>query len=130
MGRFLQAFYQRSTHDAQLILKWVKEHIPSNSKVVGEPKFYYAVRQSGSQMMYANLFGEPFQREEYHRIIWDYDYLLLSYSNRNGDVYNLYAQKSILRVVDSLVLVPSKDVVIFSEHEKEGYSAVLWKRIR
>jgi len=127
--KVFQSYRQLTTHNHQIIWDFVKKNIPKGSKVVAEPIFYYAITESGSAMMYANLFGELPAREQYHRQTWDYDYLLLRYANRESNIAQFYKSHSKLVCLDSLLL-ESSNFWLGSTHEKEGYSAILFKRIR
>lgn len=56
----------------------VQTYIPANSKVVGNDRYYYSVVKNASQFQTIERPGSPEKRFEYHKEIFNYDYLIVS----------------------------------------------------
>ena len=52
----------------------IAENIPPGSKVVGDDKFYFLVRQAGSDFQYLERGGTLAERVEYHKDAYGFDY--------------------------------------------------------
>ncbi|MDW7695189.1 hypothetical protein R9C00_28630 [Flammeovirgaceae bacterium SG7u.111] len=125
----------------QIALEFVQKNIPKGSKVVGEPMFFYAVTEAGSEYQYYDLYESLEERERKHREEWGYDYLIVtqkSYAMRaiNADYY---LSKAELEEVARLELRPNTatgwfttpfGLPLLSKGENVGYSSVLYKRVK
>ncbi len=119
-----------------VVSNYVKTNIPSNSHVIGDEVYYYAVLNAGSKFQYMHLhFPSLDTIENYRRKVFDYDYLFLSdrLSQRDLNIYQLYAKYSTLEKIGRLEkpkkrilpinkLIPDYDFSVF------GYSGTLYKR--
>jgi 4-amino-4-deoxy-L-arabinose transferase-like glycosyltransferase len=54
----------------------VRALIPPGSRVVGDDKFYFAVRKAGSDFQYLQRGGTPAERARYHAQDYDFQYLV------------------------------------------------------
>ncbi|WP_157638315.1 hypothetical protein [Flexithrix dorotheae] len=118
--------------------QFIKKNIPENSKVIGDPLFFYAVIGAGSDYQYFDLFSTLEERELNHRENYDYDYLIISEQTklRNIGIANYYLKKAEFDTVATLNLPQTElsqsinNSGLVSEMEKNGYSCVILKRLK
>ena len=139
-----QALAGREQRNPELANEFIKKHIPSGSKVVGEPMFYYAVLLAGSDYQYYNYYNEQDERERLHREVYDYDYLIVTKYHAERDykkVIPYYFSKSDLRPIATLESKEPKwsawisglgfgSFKLLSNVEKHGYSCTIYKRVK
>ena len=64
-------------HDPAPVKKWIDKHLPPNSKVVGDDRFYYACVRQQSDLQYIYRPQTAAKRALYHAKNYKPDYLLL-----------------------------------------------------
>lgn len=135
--RHAHIFAGRANHDPAQIQRFVAQHIPKGSHVVGPPAFYYAVIGAGSRYELNSWYGSLEDRELGHRTRWEYDYLITTHQHAREDRY--YLQKSDLQLVDSLLLFPNPTtqtisslrifgISLIAGSEDMGYSCRIYRR--
>jgi hypothetical protein len=67
----------------------VRQNIPPGSKVVGDDKFYFLVRQAGSDFQYLERGGTLAERVKYHTDAYGFDYLITA-ADENSDTLRAY----------------------------------------
>lgn len=139
-----QAISSITQRDASQAAAFIKKHIPSNSKVIGEPLYYYAVIQAGSDFQYLNLYEDLEVREAFHREVYDYDYLIVTDHHKMRDdkkCIDYYVDKSPFEEVARFQLPRSEfstqianlsimDFPLLSDVERHGYNCTIYKRIK
>jgi hypothetical protein len=85
----------------QAINSFIKQHIPSGSKVIGDDMYYYSVLKSGSDFQYMDWFAEDSVRENYQREIYNYDYIIVSdvCLGFEPKIFNLYKKNVKLELI-------------------------------
>jgi len=139
--KYLQATYSLSVSMPERADAFVKAHIPSGSRVISEPSYYYAVVQNGAVFAYMNFQGEPKEREKYHREIFDYEYFILTdhLAWRYREEVNIYLSGAEFDTLARLYEPPSEKyrilsatrllgIPILSQVFGDGYNAYILKR--
>jgi len=75
--------------------------IPPGSKVVGDDKFYFLVRQAGSDFQYLERGGSLAERAKYQTDSYRFDYLITA-SDENSDVLRAYRARADLAKVAAI----------------------------
>lgn len=75
--------------DNNLLTKWVNNHIPAGSKVVGDDRYYYAVINNQSDFQYLQRILSNEERALYHKKNYHPDYLFISNQTR-PEMINAY----------------------------------------
>jgi hypothetical protein len=78
-------FVQRASRSPASVDATVARLIPPGSRVVGDDKFYFAVRRAGSDFQYLQRGGTVDERAGYHRKPYDFQYLVTA----EGDTSDL-----------------------------------------
>jgi 4-amino-4-deoxy-L-arabinose transferase-like glycosyltransferase len=77
----------RSPTEAEAV---IRKLIPPGSRVVGDDKFYFAVRKAGSDFQYLQRGGSLQERVSYQRDVYDFQYLITNESD-GSDLFRAYA---------------------------------------
>lgn len=136
MIKFGQVFSGINKRSPQGINHFIKKHIPSKSKVVTDPLLYYAIINAEADMQFLNLYDTLPSREQIHRAIYKYDYLIITdnlkqrakldvnyyLSQASFDTVATYQVKSneLNQFINQLNLV--------SQTEEQGYNCIILKR--
>lgn len=56
----------------------IRDVVPPGSRVVGDDKFYFAVKRNGSYFQYIERGGTLIERVAYHRDVFQFDYMITS----------------------------------------------------
>jgi Dolichyl-phosphate-mannose-protein mannosyltransferase len=67
-----------------------RQVIPPGSRVIGDDKYYFAVRKAGSDFQYAQRGGTLDERVAYHRDVYGFEYLITNEAE-TSDVFQAYA---------------------------------------
>ncbi|MFN6944604.1 MAG: ArnT family glycosyltransferase [Cytophagaceae bacterium] len=134
----MQMLAQRKERNPEVAESFIADNIPAGSRVVGDPLYYYAVKKAGSDYQYSTLFGELEEREYLLREEYQYEYMIVSEHLRTSKPHipKLFYRNSELEVVATMISGQNKfsraisRLNILSEMEKDGYSAVIYKRIK
>jgi hypothetical protein len=127
-----------STKDSRKIEhvdRFVGENIPSGSKVIGDEMYFYSVVGNDSKFQFMHLYLNDFDREEYQRIVFDYDYIFWSdrLATVSPELLKLYGNNCELVVVDRLEVRPNAKNFISTALEGRfigSYSGVLYQRVK
>lgn len=139
-----QAITGKTERDAAPIKTFIKKHIPTGSKVIGEPLFFYAVQQNGSDFQYLNLYEDLDVREAFHRQDYDYDYIIVSDHLKMRDYkgcidYYLSKADFIKVATRQHEQAPWTKIIsefsignfsLLSNVEKHGYNCTIYKRLK
>ena len=139
-----QAIAGNIERDATLAESFILKHIPSGSKVLGEPLYYYAVTNAGSDFQYLNLYEDLELREQFHREQYDYDYLIVTnhlqmrdakgcipyYLNKSTFVKVAELENKQSALAESISNISIGGFTLLSNVEKHGYNCVIYKRIK
>ncbi|TAF33820.1 MAG: hypothetical protein EAZ57_10250 [Cytophagales bacterium] len=117
--------------------KLIKSTIPRGSRVIGDPLYYYAVRQAGSNYQLCDYYLTKPERLKYHLEKYNFQYLVVSkhLATYKGDIAQLYLQGADLELVAELdIKLPIRKETILSylpisQTENYGYNAKIYKRI-
>ncbi|MEN7546517.1 hypothetical protein AAG747_01270 [Rapidithrix thailandica] len=139
----LQIYSSREQRNPHVSQDFIRQNIPAGSFVVGEPMYYYAVTQAGSQFQFMDWYADLEVREQRQRELFDYDYLIITdhMLSRNKRVIHYYLQHAKLEEIARLELPQSAfnkkistfsllGIPILSNTERYGYSCTLYKRIK
>lgn len=132
---------QRTSNNAET---FIQQYIPAGSKVIGEPLYYYAVTKAGSDFQYLNLYEDLEVREQFHREVYDYDFLLLTDHLKMRDskgCIEYYMNKSKFDKIATFKLQESErakwiselqiaGIPLLSNVEKHGYNCIIYKRVK
>jgi hypothetical protein len=61
----------------------ISERIPPGSRVIGDDKFYFLVREAGSDFQYLERGGTLAERVKYHRDTYDFEYLITALDEKS-----------------------------------------------
>jgi hypothetical protein len=132
VGKNLQILSNDTARNPKIAQKFVHAHIPTQSRVVGDPTYYFAVIANGSDYQYNDLFNSLANREKLQREKYDYQYLIVTdiQSKKRPDIPTYYQSKDSLTFVARLSIryEPTYLDKLFSIHEQSGYNAVIYKR--
>ncbi len=144
--KFLTLSITSNQRNHKHITEFVRLHVPPGSKILGEPKYYYAAIVNQCEFQYANPVGFISDSynietiEKYRRIEFDYDYILASFDmlsdKRYDKVLSQYQQHAQLVYIDSLKVPTSSFVKPFSNiikgynFSENGYNGILYKRVK
>ncbi|TAF67395.1 MAG: hypothetical protein EAZ55_03505 [Cytophagales bacterium] len=134
----IQILSSMAAKDPEQATLFVKKHVPTGSRVVGEPIYYYAVKQSGSDYQYTNIYGDLRITEYRQRTEWQYDYYIVTEQARwrYRDTVNYYLGQAKFEKVAVLSFQRSSWAKwidswnLLSTVDKEGYSATLYRRLK
>ena len=124
--------------DYQNIDRFIADHIPEGSRVVGEPLHYYSVIKSGSDFQYMDLFDTLEFREYKHRTDYQYEYLIVSdhLRWRKLHIIDYYLEKSQLKPIAKYQIHPIvlankiNQLGLISQTERTGYNCTIYKRVQ
>ncbi|OJJ17295.1 hypothetical protein BKI52_31845 [marine bacterium AO1-C] len=117
--------------------QFVQKHIPKGSRVIGEPMYFYAVTQAGSQYQYMDLYETLETREIRQRTQFKYQYMIVTdhLRWRKPQVVKHYLQKAQFKEIARLKTPPSywtqqiARLGLVSNVERDGYDCVIYKRV-
>jgi 4-amino-4-deoxy-L-arabinose transferase-like glycosyltransferase len=124
--------------DPAIADKFIADHIPQGSKVVGDPLYYYSVKKSGSDYQLYNEYGTLETREQKHRELYNYDYLIITGQSlkREPETVALYLGNAKFQKIAELKIAPSglnqmiASSGLISNTENSGYNAKIYLRIK
>jgi hypothetical protein len=131
----LSSLNQRDPETAD---RFIADHISPGSKVVGDPLYFYSVKKSGSNYQYFDKYGSPEAREQKHRELYNYDYLIVTEQSLKGnrETVALYMGNSRFQKVAEL-RIPRSELNkkisswgLISNIESSGYNATIYIRIK
>src|SRR5262245_36672117 len=135
LARNAYVLAQWQANDSSAVDRAVAAHIPRGSRVVGDDKYFFAVRKAGSEFQYIGRGGTPEERVAYHRDVYHADYLI---TNRNdqSELIAEYARAFPLVKVGSIVEPPPSRLVgplrrlasAFNFAPETGYGGTIWAR--
>jgi 4-amino-4-deoxy-L-arabinose transferase-like glycosyltransferase len=99
---------------------FIKEHIPSGSKVIGDPVYFYSVKKAGSDFELLNDLRRSERNDEVNSRQLDYDYLIVTDLARKSDPET---------IVNYLSQAKYRKVARF-EIKNSGYNADLYVRLK
>jgi hypothetical protein len=113
----------------------IAKHIPVGSRVVGDDKYYYAVRKAGSDFQYLSRGGTPEERVTYHRDCYGAEYVI-SESDDQSALVQEYARNFPLIKVGTIPEPPPGVVArlvgrlanAFRFGPETGYGGSIWAR--
>ncbi|WMJ72176.1 glycosyltransferase family 39 protein [Cytophagaceae bacterium ABcell3] len=132
----IQVLFERLERNPEIAYSFIEDHIPEGSKVVGDPLYYYAVKRSGSDYQYADLFGTLEEREQALTEEWGYEYFIVTEQlrmRRPEVIRHFFEQEDFVEVAR---LISRQNPIsraisrlgITSDMEKDGYSAIIYRR--
>ena len=74
---------QWAASDSRVVDQAVAAQIPKGSRVIGDDKYFFAVRKAGSEFQYIARGGTPEERVAYHRDVFRADYLITDLDERS-----------------------------------------------
>lgn len=124
---------QRQPHQ---VTQFVQKHIPKGARVIGEPMYFYAVLQAGSNYQYMDLYETLETREARQRIRYKYEYLIITdhLRWRKPKVVQYYLQNSKLKQIARFEVPASAlsqkiaRLGLLSGVEDKGYNCIIYKR--
>ncbi len=129
--RQVQAVLLLGENSSQKLLKFVKENIPENSRIVGDEVFFYVAAQIQAEFEICRWKLDIEEREKLHREIFDYEYFMTSYPLSEGHPFFLYHKNSALRALDTFLLErkQTKLLVNLFHVDRSDLNCIIWKRI-
>lgn len=117
--------------------QFIQKYIPKGSKVIGEPMYYYAVRNNQSDYQYFDLYDTLENREKRQRIAYQYEYLIITehIQWRKPDIVAYYLKNAKLQKVASFKIPRTAwslwidQLGLVSNTERFGYDAMIYQRI-
>jgi 4-amino-4-deoxy-L-arabinose transferase-like glycosyltransferase len=82
-----------SAFDPSEAKQLITSRIPPGSKVVGDDKFYFLVREAGSDFQYLERGGTLAERARYHADDYGFDYLITS-ADENSEILSAYRNRA------------------------------------
>lgn len=133
----LQTFASFSQRDYTTLDDFIQKHIPSQSRVVGEPMFFYAVRKTNSDFQYMDIFESLEAREVRQREKYKYQYLIVSDHLlwRKPEIVAYYLKQAKLRRIARLEIPISylsqkiNALGLLSNTERTGYNCTIYKHL-
>ena len=139
-----QALTASTERNPSIAESFINQHIPAGSKVIGEPLYFYAVLQNNSDFQYLNLYEDLEVREQFHREVYDYDYMIVTDHLKMRDskgCIDYYMEKSAFEKIATLKMPESQgsklisnltigNFPLLSNVEKHAYNCSIYKRIR
>jgi 4-amino-4-deoxy-L-arabinose transferase-like glycosyltransferase len=134
-GQIISSMEQR---DPAIADKFIADHIPPGSRVVGDALYFYSVKRSASDYQLFNEYGTLPAREQKHRELYNYDYLIITEQSltREAEAVALYFANAKLQKVAELKMAPSRlnqriaSLGLISSTEDNGYNATIYLRIK
>ncbi len=83
---------QWRSRDPGPVEQFVRTSIPPGSRVVGDDKFYFAVRRAGSDFQYWQRGGTLAERVAYHADVYRFDYVVTE-PHPTSDMFRAYAAR-------------------------------------
>lgn len=117
--------------------QFVQSHIPAGSRVVGEPMYYYAVMQAGSDYQYMNQFETLEGRARRQLLAYNVQFLIVTDQMRvrEPQVIAHYFSQGGFEEIARLEIPASplnqwiENLGLLSPTERAGYNATIYKRI-
>ena len=133
----LQTLASWQQRKPSIATQFIQKHVPKSSRVVGEPRYFYAVTQAGSQYQYMDLYETLETREIRQRIQFKYQYLIVTdhIRWRKPQVVKHYLQKGQFKEIARLKVPPSywatqiARLGLVSQTEHDGYNCVIYQRV-
>ncbi len=108
-ARLTLEYLQRETRDPAMVDALVAQLIPPGSRVVGDDKFYFAVRRGDSDFQYLQRGGTVHQRARYHANDYGFQYLITAESD-TSDVLRAYFREVPLVQVATISAPPEGEL--------------------
>ncbi|WP_430810979.1 MULTISPECIES: ArnT family glycosyltransferase [unclassified Carboxylicivirga] len=96
----------QAIRDPQPLQEWVNTHIPQNSKIVGDDRFYYACIKNQCTYQYIDRVKDPATRARFHLNHFQPDYLFISGQTTQA-VIDAYKQE--FTFLESVSYVPTEE---------------------
>ncbi len=134
--KFSQVFTGIEKRSYSNIHQFIQQNIPQGSKVVSDPRLYYAIAKASSDMQFMNLYDTLPSREQMHRQIYQYDYFIVTDNllSRNWADVNYYLSKASFDTI-ARYAAPSNALNkkinalrLVSDTEENGYNCIILKR--
>jgi 4-amino-4-deoxy-L-arabinose transferase-like glycosyltransferase len=124
--------------DPDVADKFIADHIPAGSKVVGDALYFYSVKKSGSDYQFFDKYASLETREQRHREDYNYDYIIITDQSLRlePEAVALYLGNSRFKKIAELKIAPSEwsqkisSLGLISNTEISGYNAVIYLRIK
>src|SRR5262249_11017746 len=99
---------QRESREPSAAEAIIGDVVPPGARVVGDDKFYFAVRNAGADFQYLQRGGTPSERALYHKNVYDMQYLITDESE-TSDLFQAYAREMHLVPVGSITAPPQDE---------------------
>jgi len=137
LARNAYVIAQWQANDSAAVDRAVAAQIPRGSRVVGDDKYFFAVRKAGSDFQYIGRGGTPEERVAYHRDVYHADYLITDRDDQS-ELIAEYAHAFPLVKVGSIAEPPPSPLVkpllrlakAFNFAPETGYGGTVWVRER
>lgn len=119
------------------ITQFVQQYIPKGSRVIGDPLYFYAVLQAGSDYQYIDLYGTDVEREARQRTQYQYQYMIVTdhLRKQNPRLVSYYLSQGKFEKVARLE-IPASSLSqriakwkLVSNAEDNGYNCVIYQRL-
>lgn len=117
--------------------EFINKNIPSNSRVIGNFKFYYACLNNKNSFENFEFSFNPINMINHHRLDYNYEYIIVDSNLKNKSFLNEYLKKEKHVIIDSLTFESSpffKKVLKICEFMNikmtYNYSGIIYKRIK
>lgn len=134
----VQILADKGRRNPSIPAAFLKKNIPPGAAVIGDALYFYPAIAAKTKFELFDAYGTLPEREEKHRMIFNYDYIIISKQSikRTPWLVNHYMEKAVLVPVDSLIsrqtslnkVISSSGLV--SDMEDGCYDAVIYKRIK
>ena len=120
--------------------EFVERYVPRGSKVVGDYKYYYAVRKNGSEFQHIDRGGPLSARFDYHKNIYNFEYLITSMDEESEPVQAYMKNVPLVKIAslhvksdniisDIIIRVAGKIVNEFRNYKPPSYAGTIYKRV-
>lgn len=96
------------SRDDELVSQAIGKIIPAGSRVIGDEVYYYAAMNNGLKFQYIDRGAAGHQRLCYHKINFDFEYIIVRNPMSNPAEFNHYSQSIPLRKIGE-ISPPSSD---------------------
>jgi|GEM_PF-1136425 len=123
-ARNIVVWLEWNARDPKTVEQAVAKTIPKGSRVVGDDKYYFAVKKSGSDFQYFGRGGSVADRTAYHRDVYRADFLIAD-NDGNSHITKAYIEALHMKPVGVIDAQPVHPFAAWIERiaEKFGYSS-------